>query len=515
MDRLVECVPNFSEGRNEETLRTLVAAVTAVPDVVLLDQERDWDHHRAVLTFIGTPEAVAEAAVVAARVAAARIDLRQHQGGHPRVGATDVIPFVPIRGVTMKDCVGLARRVGERIGTELGIPIFLYERAATRSERVQLENIRRGGLEGLGARMREPAWRPDFGPPALHPSAGATIVGARPPLIAYNINLQTTDLDAAKAIAKKIRHSSGGLPFVKAIGVELASRRLVQVSMNLTNHEETPIHVVFEAVREEAARRNIRLAGSEVIGLVPQGALTRAAEFFLKLEGFDHSQVLETRLEAALARAARVSHDSSIEQGDVVSSLRPFFEAVSAGSPTPGGGSVAALAGALACSLGLMACRIGPPAQSRRPDSSTDEPKAESLHVIERRLVELQQRLQALIRADAEAYETVLQAYRMPKTDPARGEAISNGLQMATRVPLETAELSCEAATLLHSLLLGTKPSVESDIRVGVLMASAAIEGGLINVQENIKSQLNQQFKSSYGDKVKALKQKLVDIRKL
>ncbi len=342
MERLVECVPNFSEGRNRETVSALVETVRGVAGVVLLDEEMDADHHRAVLTFAGPPEAVAEAAFRATRVAAERIDLRRHQGGHPRVGATDVVPFVPIRGVTMDDCVALARRVGERIGRELGIPVFLYERAATHPERVGLEVIRKGGLEGLARRLaEEPAWAPDFGPRLLHPTAGATVVGARPPLIAYNVNLATTDLAVANAIAKTVRFSSGGLPAVKAIGVELASRRQVQVSMNLTDYEVTPIHVAFEAVTREAERRGLRIAGSEIIGLVPQRALIRVAEQALRLEGFDPSQVLEVRLEQALARQARAeAAETGSRPGlpplDLGSSLSPFLAALSAGTPTPG-----------------------------------------------------------------------------------------------------------------------------------------------------------------------------------
>jgi glutamate formiminotransferase/formiminotetrahydrofolate cyclodeaminase len=500
---LVECVPNFSEGRNAETVRALVAAVTAVEGVVLLDEEQDRDHHRAVVTFAGSPEAVIEAAFQAARVAAERIDLRQHQGGHPRVGATDVIPFVPIRDVTMEDCIALAKKVGARIGAELNVPVFLYERAATRPDRAQLENIRRGGLEGLGLRMREPGWAPDFGPAVLHPTAGATVVGARPPLVAYNVNLHSSNLDLAKAIAKKVRQSSGGLPHVKAIGVELTSRHIVQVSMNLTNHDETPIHAAFEAVREEAERQGVRVAGSEVIGLVPQRALVQAAEFFLKLEGFDGSQVLETRLERALAQQSTRSDQSPSSAHPV---LDPFIDAVAAGTPTPGGGSVAAMAGVLASSLGIMGCRIG------LTGSAGDR---SSLHTAENHLLELRERLLALVDADAKSYETVLQAYRLPKTDPERPEKISQGLQVATEVPLETAALACDVATLLRAILLQTKASVSPDLRVGLFMAIAAMEGAILNVDENLKTQKNHDFINIFQGKVDVLKERLVELKRL
>ncbi len=514
MQQLIECVPNFSEGRNEDTVRALVAAVRSVRGVFLLDEEMDRDHHRSVLTFAGPPEAVAEAAFQATKVAIDLIDLRQHQGGHPRVGATDVVPFVPVRGATMEDCVALAKKLGKRIGEELSVPVFLYERAASRPDRAPLEAIRRGGLEGLADRMREPAWAPDFGPPTLHPTAGATVVGARPPLIAYNVNLQTDDLAIAKAIAKTIRASSGGLPSLKAIGVALPSRRLVQVSMNLTNFEETPIQVAFEAVRREAERLGVQVVGSEVIGLVPQKALVQVSEWYLKLDRFDLAQVLEARMEKVLAHEAQTAGQTvppvGSDQGFVLSG---FIDAVSAGTPTPGGGSVAALAGSLAAALGVMACRIGPPDQAK-PSVGRSE-SADELERTERRLIEISARLQALVQADAEAYERVLQAYRLPKSDPARPDRISTGLYAATEVPLETASLACEAAGLLRSLIPRTKPSVASDLKVGLFMARAAIQGGLENVVANLKFQTNQRLISESSVKMKALKESLEELKGL
>lgn len=515
MERLVECVPNFSEGRNPDTVRALVSAIRDVKGVFLLDEEMDQDHHRAVLTFVGAPEAVGEAAFQAAHAAAGLIDLRRHQGGHPRVGATDVVPFVPIRGVTMEDCVALARRVGERIGRELNIPVFLYAQAASHPDRANLEAVRRGGLEGLAGRMAtDPAWVPDFGPRTVHPTAGATAVGARPPLIAYNVNLQSGDLDVAKAIAKTVRFSSGGLPCVKAMGVALTSRRLVQVSMNLTNFERTPIHVAFEAVRREAEQRGVPVAGSEIIGLVPQRALVQASEFFLKLERFDPTQVLETRLELVLAREAPLREARPLDQvasaagpGELASSVSGFLDAVSAGTPTPGGGSVAALAGALAAALGVMTCRIGEPA-SLSP-GNFDHRSAE------RRLTALREKLQGLIQADADAYARVVRAYRLPKSDPPRAEAISTSLRIATEVPLETAALASEVASLLRALLPQTKPAVASDLKVGLLLALAAIEGALENVKTNLKSQNNQSLNKDLAIRIQAITQSLVELKGL
>ncbi len=518
MDHIVECVPNFSEGRNPETIAALVAAIRSIRDVFLLDQEMDYDHHRAVLTFAGSPHGVAEAAFQVIRAATGLIDLRGHQGGHPRVGATDVVPFVPIRGVTMDDCVALAREVGRRIGTELNIPVFLYERAASAPHRTNLEAIRKGGLEGLAERMRhDPAWRPDFGPPAPHPTAGVTVVGARPPLIAFNVNLNTGDLETAKAIAKKVRFSSGGLPYVKAIGVELASRRLVQVSMNLTNFEETPIHAAFEAVRREAEMRGVQVAGSEIVGLVPQQALLHAAQRFLALERFDSSQVLETRLANAIAQGgSSLERTAPTSSAEWAASMTAFLAAVSAGTPTPGGGSVAALAGALAAALGVMGCRIGP---QRSGGAAADSPAASKPDLdwarIELRLLELRDKLRQLMQADADAYETVLRAYRLPKTDPVRAEAVTAALQKATEVPLETATLTAETGELLRSLLRRVKPSVATDVKVGLWMAVAAIEGARENAAVNLKSLTNQDVASHLKTKLQAVERSLEDLKRL
>lgn len=510
MEQLVECVPNFSEGRHAERVRALVDAIRLVKGVVLLDEEMDHDHHRSVLTFAGAPEAVVEAAFQAARTAAGLIDLRVHQGGHPRVGATDVIPFVPIRGATMEDCVSLARMLGERIGRELQIPVFLYERAASHPDRANLEAIRKGGLAGLASRMEsDSAWAPDFGPRHPHPTAGATVVGARPSLIAYNVNLQTQDLAVAKAIAKTVRFSGGGLPYVKAIGVDLATRRLVQVSMNLTNFEHTPIHVAFEAVRREAERHGVQVAGSEIIGLVPQRALMQAAEFVLKLERFDPTQVLETRLDMVLAREAKTLEP-------LADSVLDFVEAVSAGTPTPGGGSVAALAGALAASLGVMVCRISAADQkASQAGPAIGSEGAGNLEATARRLIELRDKLRNLTQADADAYAGVMEAYRAPKTDPGRAEMISASLRLATQVPLEIAALACDVASLLRGLHGRTKAAAASDLKVGLLMALAAIEGGLENVRVNLKSQRNQSIIDAISPQVSRITERLVELKGL
>ena len=286
---IVECVPNFSEGRDSSKVDAIRNAIAATPGVALLRSEQDPDHHRSVMTFAGEPEPVLEAAFSAIGQAVRSIDLTKHSGAHPRIGAADVIPFVPVDGVTLEDCARLAHRLGEKVWRELNVPVYFYEAAASHPDRVQLENVRRGGFE-------RPVLAPDLGGPELHPTAGACVIGARQFLIAFNINLMTPDIRIAQSIARKIRASSGGLPFVKAIGVLLASRNLAQVSMNLTDFERTPIDVVFERVKQEAAGYGVEIAGSEIVGLVPKKALDMTGAHHLKIENFSSDLVLENRL---------------------------------------------------------------------------------------------------------------------------------------------------------------------------------------------------------------------------
>jgi len=295
--KLVECVPNFSEGRRPEVLDEIVGKMTEVPGVRLLDKEMDADHNRAVVTIVGEPEAVIEGAFRGVAKAADLIDLTTHEGEHPRMGATDVVPFVPVKGVNMDDCVELARKLGERVGSELEIPVFLYEAAATRPERQNLAKVRKGQFEALCEEIGDnPARDPDFGPCRIHPTAGATAIGARPFLVAYNINLGTDDVSIAKTIAKAIRHSGGGLRHVKAMGFEIKDRGIVQVSINMVNFKGTPLFRAFEMVKSEAERYGVPVIGSEIVGLVPADALVDTAEFYLRLESFDRGQVLENRL---------------------------------------------------------------------------------------------------------------------------------------------------------------------------------------------------------------------------
>ncbi|HLL75443.1 MAG TPA: glutamate formimidoyltransferase, partial [Pyrinomonadaceae bacterium] len=305
VDRIVECVPNFSEGRRPEVVARIVGAVDSVAGVAVLGTHADADHNRSVVTFAGEPEAVVEAALRAARVAVEEIDLRAHAGQHPRVGALDVLPFVPVRNVTLEDCIRLAHEAGERVWRELKVPVYFYESAARRPERVNLEDVRRKGYEQLREEIgRLPEREPDVGEARLHETAGAMIVGARSFLIAYNINLRTDDQEIARRIARAVRGRDGGLRYLKALGFTLPERGLVQVSMNLVRFERTSMHHAFEAVRREAERWGVEVAGSEIVGLVPQAALDRAADYFLRVENFSPDLVLENRLAAALARKA-------------------------------------------------------------------------------------------------------------------------------------------------------------------------------------------------------------------
>lgn len=297
MEKIVECIPNFSEGRRKKVVDEIAGAIRKVKEVKLLDVESDADHNRSVITFIGKPEAIAEAAFLATKKASELIDMKSHKGEHPRIGATDVIPFVPISNVTMQECVKLARKVGKRIADELGIPVYLYEAAAKRPECVNLADIRKGEYEGLKKEIRKnPCRRPDYGPARLHPKAGATVVGAREPLVAFNVNLGTSNIEIAKKIAKAVRFSSGGLKFIKAKGFRIRKRGIVQVSMNLTNYRETPISKAYEIVKREAEKFGVPVIGCEVIGLVPLDAIIDAAESYLKLENFNKNQILERSL---------------------------------------------------------------------------------------------------------------------------------------------------------------------------------------------------------------------------
>jgi glutamate formiminotransferase len=296
MKKIIECVPNFSEGRDLETIEKIVDPFRGVEDVKLLDYQQDEDHNRLVVTAIGSPKALKKAVIAAIGNAVSVIDMNNHEGQHPRMGAVDVVPFIPIRNISMEEAVELSKEVASEVFETYALPVFLYEKSATRPERENLANIRRGQFEGMAEKMKNPDWKPDFGPPSIHPTAGVTAIGARMPLVAFNVNLDTDQIDIADRIAKKVRHLSGGLRYCKGIGIELKERGIVQVSMNMTDYTQTALYRAFELIKIEAKRYGVNVVGSEIIGLVPMEALVDMAAYYLGLEDFSMAQVLEMRL---------------------------------------------------------------------------------------------------------------------------------------------------------------------------------------------------------------------------
>jgi glutamate formiminotransferase/formiminotetrahydrofolate cyclodeaminase len=468
---LVECVPNFSEGRNPAKVDAIVEAMK-IPGVYLLDREMDADHNRCVVTLVGEREAIQEAAIRGVGKAAELIDLTQHQGAHPRMGAADVVPFIPIYGVTIEDCVAMSKHVGAEIAKRFQIPVYLYEAAAATPERQNLENIRRGQFEGIRAEIAtNPARKPDFGQPRVHPTAGATVVGAREFLIAYNVFLNTSDVDIAKKIAKAVRYSSGGLRFVKGAGFLV--RGMAQVSMNLTDFEQTPIHRVFEFVKREAARYGVIPVSSEIVGLIPKLALEHAAEWFLQIENFDSSLILENRLAAVMS--------GKIAVGGLRAGVEPFIEQLAAPTATPGGGSAAAASGAMSAAL---ACMVATMSRGKKAYLQYESPLSEAIA----RLTQLREELKSAIDADADAYNVVMKAYKAARESSDGGRAINAALQQATSVPLGVAERVVEVSQIAATLRPITNPNMSSDLITAIALANAALTGALANVEINLTS---------------------------
>jgi glutamate formiminotransferase / formiminotetrahydrofolate cyclodeaminase len=508
MKRLIECVPNFSEGRDSAKVEAIVSAMSAVTGVYVLDREMDADHHRCVVTLAGEPDAVAEAALRGVGKAMELIDLNSHTGAHPRVGAADVIPFIPIHGVTIEDCVALARRVGKEIWARYRIPVFFYEAAATRPDRVNLENVRRGQFEGLREELKRNHERqPDIGEPKLHPTAGVTVVGARKFLIAYNVNLNTSDVSIANKIAKAIRYSSGGLRYVKSMGVELKSRNLAQVSINLTDFEQTPMHRVYEMVKREAARYGAIPVGSEIVGLIPKKAIEMAADYFLQVEKFSPEQIFENKLESALTGAPA---NSGTADGKLAAQARPFLEAVAAPSATPGGGSVAAYAGAMAASLGQMVAGLS---RKKKAQLAVVDKLSEALDNMRRAAEELT----AAIDRDANAYDQVMAAFKLPQGDAGEIQSREQAIQRATRgaaeVPLEVADRTVALFERLGQLAAIAAASMKSDLDVARLMAAAGAKGALANVEINLDGIKDAGYVTATRERISALRERLGETR--
>ncbi len=489
MSTLVECVPNFSEGRDKAKVDAIVEAMK-IDGVYLLDREMDSDHNRCVITLVGEREAIREAAIRGVGKASELIDLNHHQGAHPRMGAADVVPFIPIEGVTLEDCVAIARHVGEQIWKRYQIPVYLYEAAATSPERQGLENIRRGQFEGLRTEITtNPARKPDFGDPKLHPTAGATVVGARKALVAYNVFLNTVDVEIAKKIAKAVRFSSGGLRFVKGAGFLV--RGQAQVSMNLTDFEQTPIHRVFELVKSEAARYGVAPSSSEIVGLIPKKALESAAEWFLQVENFDSSLILENRLAAVMSGKMAV--------GGLRAGVEPFIEQLAAPTATPGGGSAAAASGAMAAGLASMVASMS---RGKKAYLQYERELSEAIA----RLAQLREEFKAAIDADAESYNAVMKAYKQAKESANADGIIDTALKQATSVPLRVAEQAKEVAGIAEKLRPITNPNMKSDLITALALARAAIEGALANVEINIESLKDPMFVAKVRVSILALK---------
>jgi glutamate formiminotransferase len=505
MKRLIECVPNFSEGRDPAKVEALIHVMSSVTGVYVLDHEMDADHNRSVITLAGEPDAVGEAAILGAGKALELIDMAKHTGAHPRVGATDVIPFIPVDGVTIEDCVALAKRVGNEIWKRYRIPVFFYEAAATRPDRVNLENVRRGQFEGLREELKKNHDRqPDVGEPKIHPTAGVTVVGARKFLVAYNVNLNTSDISIANKIAKAIRFSSGGLRYVKSMGVELKARNLAQVSINLTDYEQTPMHRVYEMVKREAERYGAMPVGSEIVGLVPKKAIEMAADYFLQLENFSPAQVFENKLAAALTGTPM----QTPPEGNLAKLARPFLDSVAEPTATPGGGSVSAFAAALAASLGQMVAGL-----SRKK-------KSQAAHVdkLSEHLDALRKEADALTEAidrDAASYDAVISAFKLAQGDAQETQQREDSIQKATRgaaeVPLTVAERAVALLERLKQLEAIVAASMKSDLQVARLMAVAGAEGALANVEINLDGLKDAEYVTAAREKIAALRGKLVE----
>lgn len=472
MPALVECVPNFSEGRRPEIVDAIIAAALTENGVILLDKEMDADHNRCVVTLVGAPEPVSRAAFNAVRKAAELIDMRTHKGEHPRMGATDVVPFVPISGLSLTDCATLARQLGQRIGEELAIPVYFYEAAATRPDRENLADVRRGEYEGIRDAMQsDPNRRPDAGPALMNLKSGATAVGARMPLVAYNCYLATNKVSVAKEIAKAIRFGGGGLRYCKALGFEIKDRGCVQVSMNLVNYEKTPIFRAFEMIQAEAKRWGTYITSSEIVGLTPAQSLYDVAAHFLQLERFSSDQVLEEKLRKAI--------DAQTQS----SGWTIFADSVASSSPAPGGGTVSAAAGSLAAALAAMVCRL---TIGKKKYAAVQEEMEAVLIEAET----LRAKLTRLAHDDSKAFDKVMAARRLPKdSEPeiaARDKAIDAATREAAQVPLEVCRTAYRVIELADICAAKGNANASSDSGVAAQMAYSAIVGAGLNVKINM-----------------------------
>ena len=496
---ILECIPNYSEARRPDVVEAIMNSITSVEGVSLLDRHSDLDHNRTVLTFIGPPASVEEAAFRSIAKAAELIDLDHHTGEHPRIGATDVVPFVPISGLTMQDCIQIARRLGQRVADELKIPVYLYEEAATRPERTNLENLRRGQYEALKREMGvKPERDPDFGPRSVGP-AGATVIGARQPLVAYNVYLATDDVSIAEKIARTIRFSSGGLRYVKALGMLVEGR--AQVSMNLTNFHKTSLALVVETIRREAARYGVMVHHAELVGLIPQVALVDAAVWYLQLDQFSSDQVLEQKLFA-------LHQEPGILSPEIPPPGSEFLDALASGQAAPGGGSASAYSAAAGAGLVSMVARL-----------TIDKKKyAESRSRLEAVLTQseaLRNDLTHFIQLDASAFESVMAAYKLPKASSEQQEirqrVLEQAILLATQVPMGVANKSLRVLELAEQVIRYGNKSALSDGATGAALAKAAIIGAGYNIRINTR-EISQDLAAPYLAELTGIEHQLAEI---
>ncbi len=488
MAKLVECVPNFSEGRRPEVISEICNAITSVEGVSLLDHEMDPDHNRAVVTFVCHPDLAVEAAFRGYQKAAELIDMQTHQGEHPRMGACDVCPFIPLSDLSIEDAVELANKLAKRVGEELQIPVYLYEDAASTPKRRNLAKVRTGQYEGIRDNIEiDPARKPDYGPAKMNLKSGSTAIGVRFPLVAFNVYLDTNKKWIADKVADAVRSLRGGYRFVKALGFEIKERDQVQISMNLVNYTKTPIFRVFETIKSEAARYGVNVTSSEIIGLVPNGAILDVAEWYLRLENFSKEQVLEEKLASAGGTAAAVDD---------------FYSEVASSSPAPGGGSVAASAGALGAALSAMVCRL---TVGKKKYASVKDELSNIRDQADGLLAELKQ----LVETDKEAFDKVMEAFALPKStdeeNVQRDTAIEAANKGAAEVPLTVMKKSLEVLSLSKTVAAKGNENSITDAGVSALMARAAVEGAGYNVRINLTSIEDKKFASNMKTEVSAL----------
>jgi glutamate formiminotransferase / formiminotetrahydrofolate cyclodeaminase len=490
MQQLVECVPNFSEGRNEAVYNQIADAIRSVRGVRVLDVSADEDHNRTVITFVGSPDDVSEAAFRSISKAAELIDLDQHHGEHPRIGATDVCPFIPIRGISLKECIAMANKLGQRVGEELDIAVYLYGEAAHSPQRKKLSNIRRGQYEQWKAEVAtNPERKPDFGP-AEPKKWGATVIGVRPFLIAYNLYLNSDNVEIADKIAKNIRFIGGGLRFVQAKGFLVEGQ--AQVSMNLTNFAKTPIYRVQEMVRREAAHYGLTISKAELVGMIPQQALMDSAKYYLQLDEMGDAQVLEYRLQE--------------NEGEIEITPYPFLEAVASKQPTPGGGSVAALAGALAASLAQMVA--GLTVNRKKYVAVQDEATA----VLDE-ANQLREQLTIAITEDAAAFNLLMAVFRNKELAAnEKATLVQQATIGAAEVPLRVARLSHWAAQLASQVAKIGNINAVTDAAAGVLLAQAAVETAALNVKINATTVENKNLVQRWQEELAKLSQETADM---